>query len=60
LRILPYQHGRIVPARGPTNFGWDPIFEPEGYEHTYAEMEKYYFSSLQVIGITQGSFDCYK
>jgi inosine triphosphate pyrophosphatase len=33
-------HGRIVPARGPTNFGWDPIFEPEGYEHTYAEMEK--------------------
>lgn len=22
--------GRIVPARGPANFGWDPIFEYEG------------------------------
>ncbi|KXZ50041.1 hypothetical protein GPECTOR_18g21 [Gonium pectorale] len=22
--------GRIVPARGPTDFGWDPVFEPEG------------------------------
>lgn len=21
--------GRIVPARGPTHFGWDPIFEVE-------------------------------
>ncbi|KAK0100996.1 nucleoside triphosphate pyrophosphohydrolase ham1 [Cadophora gregata f. sp. sojae] len=31
-------HGKIVPARGPTNFGWDPIFEYEG--KTYAEMDK--------------------
>ncbi|CAJ2507470.1 Uu.00g086560.m01.CDS01 [Anthostomella pinea] len=31
-------HGKIVPARGPTNFGWDPIFEYEG--QTYAEMDK--------------------
>ncbi|ESZ99436.1 putative ham1 family protein [Sclerotinia borealis F-4128] len=30
--------GKIVPARGPTAFGWDPIFEYEG--QTYAEMEK--------------------
>jgi inosine triphosphate pyrophosphatase len=22
--------GNIVPARGPTNFGWDPIFEVSG------------------------------
>ncbi|EHK50506.1 hypothetical protein TRIATDRAFT_296935 [Trichoderma atroviride IMI 206040] len=29
--------GRIVPARGPSNFGWDPVFEFEG--KTYAEME---------------------
>lgn len=21
--------GKIVPARGPTNFGWDPVFEPD-------------------------------
>ncbi|EXJ80272.1 Ham1 family protein [Capronia coronata CBS 617.96] len=30
--------GRIVPARGPSNFGWDPVFEYEG--KTYAEMDK--------------------
>lgn len=21
--------GKVVPARGPSNFGWDPVFEPE-------------------------------
>ncbi|KAK1760729.1 inosine triphosphate pyrophosphatase [Echria macrotheca] len=30
--------GKIVPPRGPTNFGWDPIFEYDG--KTYAEMDK--------------------
>lgn len=33
-------HGAIVPARGPTDFGWDPIFLPDGFKETYAEMEK--------------------
>ncbi|KAG2487061.1 hypothetical protein HYH03_014307 [Edaphochlamys debaryana] len=32
--------GRIVPARGPSDFGWDPVFEPEGFSETYAEMDK--------------------
>lgn len=33
--------GKIVPSRGPTNFGWDSIFEPEGGNgQTYAEMPK--------------------
>ncbi|XP_020080970.1 inosine triphosphate pyrophosphatase-like, partial [Ananas comosus] len=32
--------GKIVPPRGPADFGWDPIFEPDGYEQTYAEMPK--------------------
>ncbi|KAI7747614.1 hypothetical protein M8C21_024609, partial [Ambrosia artemisiifolia] len=32
--------GKIVPARGPTDFGWDPVFQPDGYEQTYAEMPK--------------------
>eukprot|EP00968_Pinguiococcus_pyrenoidosus_P023236 scaffold3665_cov244-Pinguiococcus_pyrenoidosus.AAC.6 len=33
--------GRIVPARGPLDFGWDPIFQPdEGEGMTYAEMDK--------------------
>ena len=30
--------GRIVPSRGDVAFGWDGIFEPEGYEKTYAEL----------------------
>ncbi|KAH9610321.1 hypothetical protein KSS87_014384 [Heliosperma pusillum] len=32
--------GKIVTARGPPDFGWDPIFQPDGYEQTYAEMLK--------------------
>ncbi|SAL99095.1 hypothetical protein [Absidia glauca] len=32
--------GNIVPARGPTYFGWDPVFQPEGFDQTYAEMPK--------------------
>ena len=27
--------GKIVPARGPSNFGWDPIFEAEHTGLTY-------------------------
>jgi inosine triphosphate pyrophosphatase len=32
--------GRIVPARGPAKFGWDPVFEEAASGQTYAEMEK--------------------
>eukprot|EP00887_Chlorella_sp_A99_P005129 scaffold25.g5129.t1 len=32
--------GRVVPARGPPEFGWDPIFQPDGFQETYAEMDK--------------------
>jgi inosine triphosphate pyrophosphatase len=32
--------GRIVEPRGPTNFGWDPCFQPESFSQTYAEMSK--------------------
>ncbi len=40
--IHPHTHtqGKIVPARGPTNFGWDPIFEADGYGQTFAELDK--------------------
>lgn len=30
--------GTIVEPRGDTNFGWDPIFIPEGYDKTFAEL----------------------
>lgn len=30
--------GKIVHPRGETKFGWDPIFQPEGYDKTFAEM----------------------
>jgi len=35
--------GQIVSARGPLDFGWDPVFEPEepiGNTKTFAEMDK--------------------
>eukprot|EP01038_Epipyxis_sp_PR26KG_P010505 gene10505-14117_t len=32
--------GHIVPARGPLDFGWDPVFQPLGFDQTYAEMPK--------------------
>lgn len=33
--------GKVVHARGPLDFGWDPIFQPdEGKGKTYAEMKK--------------------
>ncbi len=31
-------NGRIVPPRGERGFAWDPIFQPDGYDQTYAEM----------------------
>ncbi|KAH3850473.1 inosine triphosphate pyrophosphatase-like [Dreissena polymorpha] len=32
--------GTIVEPRGPTNFGWDPCFQPDGFDQTYAEISK--------------------
>jgi inosine triphosphate pyrophosphatase len=32
--------GKIVTARGPADFGWDPVFQPDGFDTTYAEMDK--------------------
>jgi len=30
--------GKIVEPRGESGFGWDPIFKPDGYDKTFAEM----------------------
>ncbi|XP_041358633.1 inosine triphosphate pyrophosphatase-like [Gigantopelta aegis] len=32
--------GQIVEPRGSTAFGWDPCFQPDNFEQTFAEMEK--------------------
>ena len=32
--------GVIVEPRGPRNFGWDPCFQPDGFNHTYAELDE--------------------
>jgi len=42
--------GRIVVPRGPRNFGWDPCFQPDGYEQTYAEMAKELKNSISHRG----------
>lgn len=36
-------HGRVVPPAGAHDFGWDPIFAPDGVEGglTFAQMDKY-------------------
>ena len=31
--------GKIVEARGSNDFGWDPCFQPDGFDQTYAEMD---------------------
>lgn len=43
--------GTIVLPRGSEGFGWDPIFQPEGYEKTFGEMsvdEKNSFSMRRI------------
>jgi inosine/xanthosine triphosphate pyrophosphatase family protein len=40
LTFVGRSEGRIVPARGPTDFGWDPVFEAEGFGKTFAQMTK--------------------
>ncbi|XP_056379227.1 inosine triphosphate pyrophosphatase [Hyla sarda] len=32
--------GQIVSPRGPRDFGWDPCFQPDGFDQTYAELPK--------------------
>ena len=50
------KHGRIVEPRGEQTYGWDACFQPDGYDQTYAQMEKsekngisHYFNALKKI-----------
>jgi len=47
------QVGQIVPSRGDKDFGWGPIFEPEGSPRTYGEMEREekYRVSMRAIAV---------
>lgn len=40
--------GKIVAPRGETNFGWDPIFRPDGHDKTFAEMSAEEKNSLSM------------
>ncbi|CAI9102787.1 OLC1v1001121C1 [Oldenlandia corymbosa var. corymbosa] len=37
---VPSSKGELVPARGPKDFGWDPIFQPDDDDQMYAEVAK--------------------
>ena len=37
-------------ARGPENFGWDPIFLPDGQTETYAELSPVVNNSISHCG----------
>ena len=49
------QKGKIVPPTFKTNFGWDPIFQPEGSEKSFAELraENPAFESIRKIAFTK-------
>lgn len=32
--------GKIIPPSGETKFGWDPIFQPDGFEKSFAEISE--------------------
>ena len=32
-------NGQIVEPRGENMFGWDPVFQPDGFDTTFAEMD---------------------
>jgi len=42
--------GTIVEPRGPRTFGWDPCFQPNGFDKTYAEMDKELKNSISHRG----------
>jgi len=47
--------GNIVSPKG-TDFGWGPIFKPEGYSKTYGEMTKLEKSEISMRSIALKKF----
>ena len=43
--------GKIVSPRGNIGWGWDPIFQPDGYKMTFAEMTMEQKKQLSMRGI---------
>jgi non-canonical purine NTP pyrophosphatase (RdgB/HAM1 family) len=43
--------GSIVSPRGSNGFGWDKIFQPDGYDKTFAEMTKEEKSEISMRSI---------
>ncbi|XP_065668690.1 inosine triphosphate pyrophosphatase [Hydra vulgaris] len=52
-------NGTIVQPRGPTSFGWDPCFQPDGFTQTYAEMDKDTKNSISHRGKSLGMLQKY-
>ena len=44
-------HGHIVRPRGTNDFGWGPIFVPDGYEKTFGEMTREEKHTISMRGI---------
>ena len=42
--------GVIVSPRGKRDFGWDPIFQPNGFDLTYAELDSTVKNSISHRG----------
>ena len=36
-------NGQIVEPRGPRDFGWDPCFQPDGYDEVFFFLLKWYY-----------------
>lgn len=45
------RQGRIVEARGATDFGWDPIFEPDGFDQTYVSPSRLFLPCRLPVGV---------
>jgi inosine triphosphate pyrophosphatase len=51
--------GMLVPPRGTDGFGWDAIFQPDGYEKTFAEMTSEEKSRCSMRKIAVEGLQCY-